>query len=98
ALGAIPVAVAAPLSDVALLSVLGACEAKLIEPILVGPEITLKRLAEKLGVELGKWPLVEASDDADAATKAVALCRSGRARMLMKGSLHTDTLLHAVIQ
>jgi phosphate acetyltransferase len=96
ALGAIPVAVAAPLSDVALLSVLGAYEAKLIEPILVGPEAMLKRLAERLGMELGQWPLVEASDDADAATKAVALCRSGRARMLMKGSLHTDTLLHAV--
>jgi phosphate acetyltransferase len=98
ALGPVSVAVAAPLSDVALLSVVGAYEARLIEPILVGPENILKRLAGKLGVDLAKWSLVEASDDSDAATKAVELCRSGRARMLMKGSLHTDTLLHAVMR
>jgi phosphate acetyltransferase len=98
ALGPVAVAVAAPLSDVALLSVAGAYEEKLIEPILVGPEGALKRLAAKVGVDVASWPLVDASDDSDAAYKAVALCRSGRARMLMKGSLHTDTLLHAVLQ
>src|ERR1700690_2465171 len=97
-LGRIPVAVAAPLSDVALLSVASAYDEKLIEPILVGPESALKRLAGKLGIDLSHWPIVEASDDSDAAAKAVALCRSGRARMLMKGSLPTDALLHAVLQ
>ncbi|MGA7124580.1 MAG: bifunctional enoyl-CoA hydratase/phosphate acetyltransferase [Polyangiaceae bacterium] len=98
ALGPVPVAVVAPLSDVALLAVVGAFEANLIEPILVAPVTLLKRLAGKLGIDLGKWPIVDASDDSDAAAKAVALCRSGQARMLMKGSLHTDTLLHAVMQ
>jgi phosphate acetyltransferase len=40
---------------------------------------------------------VSASDDFDAAQKSVALCRTGRAHALMKGSLHTDTLMHAVL-
>jgi phosphate acetyltransferase len=98
ALGPVPVAVAAPLSEVALLGVVSAFKARLIEPVLVGPESVLKRLAERLGVDLANWPLVDASDDADAAAKAVALCRSGQTRALMKGSLHTDTLMHAVLQ
>jgi phosphate acetyltransferase len=98
ALGPVPVVVAAPLSEVALLGVARAHKENLIEPTLVAPESILKRLAEKLGVDLANWPLVDASDDADAAAKAVALCRSGQARALMKGSLHTDTLMHAVLQ
>jgi phosphate acetyltransferase len=98
ALGPVAVAVVAPLSDFALLGVASAYDEKLIEPILVGPEGSMTRLAQKLGVELSNWPLVDAIDDSDAAAKAVALCRTGRARVLMKGSLHTDTLLHAVLQ
>jgi phosphate acetyltransferase len=98
ALGPVSVAVAAPMSEVALLGVARAYDEKLIEPILVGTEGVLKRLAERLAVDIARWPLVDASDDDDAATRAVALCRSGRARALMKGSLHTDALLHAVLQ
>jgi phosphate acetyltransferase len=92
------VAVAAPGSDVALLGAIDAAREGLIDPILVGPQNALRGLAERLGVDLGPRRVVDARDDADAAAKAVQLCRSGEARALMKGSLHTDTLMHAVLQ
>lgn len=57
----------------------------------------MQLLAEKAGVNIGGLRRVDASDDMDAAAKSVALCRSGQARALMKGSLHTDTLIHAVL-
>jgi phosphate acetyltransferase len=98
AAGAIPIAVAAPSSEVALLGAVTAAREGLVEPILVGSVPVLKALAERLGVDLSSWRLVDAGDDADAASKAVLLCRSGEARALMKGSLHTDTLMHAVLQ
>ena len=93
----VSMAVAAPLSDVALLGVAEAYKEKLIDPILVGPLEDMRRLATRLEIDLSKWSLVNAHDEAEAAIKAVALCRSGKARALMKGSLHTDTLLHAVL-
>lgn len=97
-LGPVPTAVAAPLSDVAMLGVAVASKQKLIEPILVGPESELRRLAQGLDISLSQWTVVDARDEADAAAKSVGLCRSGAARALMKGSLHTDVLLRAVLQ
>jgi phosphate acetyltransferase len=97
ALGRVPVAVAAPTTEVALIGAAAAAEENLIEPILVGPEQTVRLVAERAGVDLSRFQRVDAGDDTDAAAKSVALCRSGRARALMKGSLHTDTLMHAVL-
>jgi phosphate acetyltransferase len=97
AAGPITVAVVAPHSDVALLGAVTAAKEGLIEPILVGSATILKALAERLGVDLGGFRAVDASDDADAASRAALLCRSGEALALMKGSLHTDTLMHAVL-
>jgi phosphate acetyltransferase len=85
------------LTDVALTGALQAARQGLIEPILVGPEQAIRSLAKRIEVELGTALLVDATDDDDAARKSVALCRNGKARTLMKGSLHTDTLMHAVL-
>ena len=93
----VPFAVVAPTTDVALSGAMSAASAGLIEPILVGDRGVIRALASKLGVDLSKVQVVEASDDADAARKAVTLCREGAARGLMKGSLHTDALMHAVL-
>jgi phosphate acetyltransferase len=98
ALGPVPMAVAAPTSDVAFLGAMAAAKEKLIVPTFVGAEHAIRALAERFGVDLGPFRLVDAGDDADAACKAVALCRSGQVRALMKGNLHTDTLMHAVVQ
>ncbi len=92
-LPAITTAVVWPLSDVALRGAVEAAAAELIEPILIGPEAAMKALAAKVGVDIGKFPIVDAETESKAAEAAVAICRSGNAQALMKGSLHTDELL-----
>jgi phosphate acetyltransferase len=96
--GPIRMAVAAPTTEIALSGALEAARRGLIEPILVGPSREIRALAERMGADLGTWTIVDASDDEDAAGKAVALCRGGQARGLMKGSLHSDTFMHAALQ
>jgi phosphate acetyltransferase len=91
-------AVAFPTTEVALAGALEAGRRRLIEPILVGPEREIGALARRINLDLGTTVIVDASDDEDAARKAVALCRGGQARGLMKGSLHSDTLMHAALQ
>ncbi len=92
-----PFAVVAATTDVALSGAVSAAAAGMIEPILVGNERQTRALAAELGVDLSKLRLVDAPDDLEAAHIAVALCREGAAMGLMKGALHTDTLMHAVL-
>jgi len=93
ALPAITTAVVWPLSDVALKGAVEAAAAGLIEPTLIGPGPAMKALAAKIGVDISKFPIVEAETESQAATAAVVMCRAGNALALMKGSLHTDELL-----
>jgi phosphate acetyltransferase len=97
-LAPLKMAVACPTSEVALRGALLAARRNLIDPILVGPEPTIRGVARAFDLELGTTAIVDASGDEDAVQKAVALCRSGRARALMKGNVHTDLLMHAVIR
>jgi phosphate acetyltransferase len=69
----------------------------LIDPILVGSERTIVALASGLRIDLSTTGIVDAPDASAAARKAVAMCREGAALGLMKGSLHTDVLMHAVL-
>ena len=93
----IPVAVCHPCSKEALEGAIDSARANLIDPILVGPEAKIRALSESLNLDIGPYRLVGALHSNDAATKAVALCRSGKAEALMKGSLHTDELMSAVL-
>jgi phosphate acetyltransferase len=93
----IPTAVCHPCSKEALEGAIDAAKADLIEPILVGPEAKIRAVAESLNLDISRYRLVDALHSHDAATKAVALCRSGEAEALMKGSLHTDELMAAVV-
>jgi len=90
-------AVAHPCSAAAILAVVEAVEAGLIAPILVGPEGRIRQAAEEAEKDISGFRLVAADHSHDAAAKAVALVRSGEARLLMKGSLHTDELMGAVV-
>ncbi len=92
-LPAITTAVVWPLSDVALKGAVEAAAAGIIEPTLIGPGAAMKALATKIGVNIDKFPIVEAETESQAATAAVVMCRAGNAQALMKGSLHTDELL-----
>jgi len=86
-----------PLSDVALIGATEAAEEQLIVPVLVGPRQEIEALAKQMKVDISHFDLVDAEDDLDSAAKAVALCRAGRCEALMKGSLHTDHFMHAVM-
>jgi phosphotransacetylase len=93
----VPTAVAYPCEATALAGAVEAAEKKLIVPILVGPTDKISETARAAGIDLGSLEIVNAPNSIAAAAKAVALVREGRAEVLMKGSLHTDELLSAVV-
>lgn len=94
----IPTAVVWPLSEVALQGALEAAVARVIEPVLIGPRDQIAAVAAQAGLDIAGFRIVEAADEASAAAKGVELCRAGKTRILMKGSLHTESFMHAVMQ
>jgi phosphate acetyltransferase len=92
------IAVAHPCNDIALQSVAEAVHLKLVAPILVGPRAKIEEAAAAAKIDLDGFELVEAEHSHDSAAKAVALVREARAEALMKGSLHTDELMSAVVK
>jgi len=95
--GAIPTAVAHPCEVSALTGAVEAAQAGLIEPILVGPAATIEEIAKSANVDLGNIEIVDAAHSVDSARKAVEVVKQGRAEVLMKGSLHSDELLSAIV-
>jgi phosphotransacetylase len=93
----IPTAVAHPCDESALVGALEAAEKGLIIPTLVGPGARIRELAKARSIDLGKVEIVDAPHSHASAAKAVELVRQGKAELLMKGSLHTDELLAAVV-
>ena len=92
-----PTAVCHPCSATALAGALEAREAGLIVPILVGPEHKIRAVGEQLGEDLGGLRIVDVEHSHAAADRSVALVRAGEAAAVMKGSLHTDELLSAIL-
>ena len=90
-------AVAHPCSADALEGALDAAEAGVIRPILVGPAAKVRATAEAAGLDISGCELVDVPHSHAAADRAVALVREGKAQLLMKGSLHTDELMAAVV-
>jgi phosphotransacetylase len=95
---AIPTAVAHPCDESSLRGAVEAAEAGIIVPILVGPAEKIRAVAEKAGLNIAPYEIVEAPHSHDAAAEAVKLVRTGRAELLMKGSLHTDELMSEVMK
>jgi phosphotransacetylase len=93
----VPTAVAHPCEATALAGALEAAARKLIIPILVGPAAKIEEVAKRAGLDLGPTRVVDAPHSHAAAAKAVEFVRQGQAELLMKGSLHTDELLGAVV-
>jgi len=90
-------AVAHPCERTALEGAIEAAEKGLIVPILVGPVAKIREIAATAGIHLGQTRIVDAPHSHAAAAKAVELVRQGEAEVLMKGSLHSDELLGAVV-
>jgi phosphate acetyltransferase len=90
-------AVAHPCEVSALTGALDAARLKLIVPILVGPAAKIASVAKEAGLALDGVRIVDVPHSHAAAAKAVELVRAGEAEVLMKGSLHTDELMSAVV-
>jgi phosphate acetyltransferase len=92
----VTVAVCHPCSDVSLCGAVEAAQAQLIDPVLVGPPAKLQAVADHAGIDISSYRLIATAHSHESAARAVALCRSGKCEALMKGSLHTDELMHEV--
>lgn len=91
-------AIAFPCNESAVEAAIAARRMDLIDPLLVGPRKRIEAIAAMSGLDTGGMQFVETGDDpAAAARAAVALCRDGAADLIMKGSLHTEELLGAVV-
>ena len=97
-LPATPTAVAHPCDESSLQGAVDAAKEGLIAPILVGPAARIREVAAKAGLDISRFPIVEAAFSQESAEKAVEQVRSGKAEALMKGSLHTDELMGAVVK
>jgi len=91
-------AVVHPCDTAAIDAVVSAARLGLIRPILVGPEARIREAARQARAELDGWEIVDAPHSHAAAAQAVDLVLQGRAEALMKGSLHTDELMGAVVR
>jgi len=94
----IPTAVCWPCNAPSLAGALEAAEAGYIEPIMVAPKSVVRTIAYSEGLNIASSRFVEVEDEEEAAAASVRLCQKGQAAALMKGSLHTDLLMHAVLQ
>lgn len=98
ALPALTVGIVWPLSQESLAGAMDAAAARLIDPVFYGPKAALEALATKAGFNIGLGRIEEAATPEQAAAKAAVAAGNGKLQALMKGSLHTDTFLHAVLQ
>jgi phosphotransacetylase/acyl dehydratase len=94
---AITTAVVHPVDAASLLAAVDAASAGLIVPVLIGPAARIEAVAKAVGADISGFRLVDTPDSRAAAAQAVALARKGDVALLMKGDLHTEELMHAVV-
>jgi phosphate acetyltransferase len=90
-------AVAHPCDESSLQGAVEAARLGLIVPLLVGPKARVRDTAARAGLDISQFALLDSEHSHDSAAKAVELVKQGRAEALMKGSLHTDELMGAVV-
>ena len=90
-------AVAHPCEESALSGAIEAANLGLIVPILIGPRDKIESTAKAAGLDISKYQIVDTPHSHASAVKAVELVREAQAELLMKGSLHTDELMAAVV-
>jgi phosphate butyryltransferase len=96
-LDALPTAVVCPDDANSLGGALLAAKESIILPILVGSESAIRKAAAEIGADLTGIEVIDVAGDAEAAERACALVHEGRAAAVMKGHLHTDDLLRAML-
>jgi phosphate acetyltransferase len=94
----VPTAVAHPCDESSLKGAVEAAELGILQPILVGPRDKIEAVAAQFQLDISSYEIVDAPHSHAAAEMAVQLVREGKAELLMKGSLHTDELMGAVVR
>jgi phosphate acetyltransferase/phosphate butyryltransferase len=90
-------AVVHPVDRNSLRGAVDAAGAGLMVPVLVGPEAKIRAAAEAEGIDVSPYELIPTGHSHEAAARAVAMARAGAVEALMKGSLHTEELMHEVV-
>jgi phosphate acetyltransferase len=90
-------AVVHPVDELSIHGAVASAEEGLILPILVGPEEKIKEAANIAGVDISAYPLLSTKHSHEAAEKAVEMAKTGKVDALMKGKIHTDELMSAVV-
>ena len=91
-----PTIVVHPCDESSLRGAVDSAAAGIIRPVLVGPEGKIRDTADKFGLDIAGFEIVDAAHSEEAAAKGVELIQAARGEMLMKGSLHTDELMRSV--
>ena len=86
-----------PCDEVSLMGAIESMQAGMIEPVLIGPEARIRAEAEKASLSLRGARVINADHSHHAAEIAAELAANGKVEGLMKGSLHTDELMHAIL-
>ncbi|MGO9016799.1 MAG: bifunctional enoyl-CoA hydratase/phosphate acetyltransferase, partial [Syntrophobacteraceae bacterium] len=94
----VPCAIAYPCDHDSLLGPIEAAERGIIQLVLVGPEDRIREVAQAGGIDISPYRIVSVPSSHEAAEKAVEMARNGEVDALMKGSLHTDELMGAVVK
>lgn len=90
-------AIVHPVTANVLEAVADSVEARLIAPVLIGPQDRIKAAAAKANIDISRWQLIDTEHSDAAALKAVELAANGSVDAIMKGALHTDELMAAVV-
>jgi phosphate acetyltransferase len=93
----IPCAIVHPCDKDSLMGAIEAARRGFIIPVLVGPEDKIRKAAEEAQIDLGPYRIVTSAYSHESAQKAVELARAGEVEALMKGSLHTDEIMAAIV-
>jgi len=91
------IAVAAAADRDVLEALKNAVEHKIVEPVLVGDQSLIKKIADEIGFDISKFEVIDIPDKHEASIKAVKLIKKGKAEILMKGLVSTGVLLKAVL-
>lgn len=90
-------AIVHPVDALSLQGAIASAQAGLIIPILVGPEDKILAAAKENNLDISSYQLIPTLHSQEAAEKAVAMARAGEVEALMKGKIHTDELMHEVV-
>ena len=93
----VPCAIAHPCDRDSLMGAIEAAKRGLITPVLVGPEEKIRKAAEEAKVDLSPYRIVSTEHSHASAARAVELARTGEVEAIMKGSLHTDEIMGAIV-